>query len=192
MIMQATIDREEFESLALPLMRPLYGQAYHLTKNAADAEDLVQETYVRGLQRFEQFRRGTNLKAWLSRMLFNLYISDYRKRKRRGGEGSIEGLEQLVGEEEATIAPEYVADTDSRELALDDRFLENIEPGLKSGLIELDPRFRDVLMMNTVGGLSYKEIAAKLKLPIGTVMSRLHRAKTFIKGFMPEAEALAA
>jgi RNA polymerase sigma-70 factor (ECF subfamily) len=173
--------KDQFEQQALPFMQELFGQAYHLTRNRADAEDLVQETYIRGLRKFAQFEQGTNLKAWMSRILFNQFINDYRRGKRRVNEVYVEGVEQMVGEEDPVVEAYELATMDAGELAKDSSFLESLDEELKYGLDEMDGRYRDVLLLNTVGNLSYKDIARKLKLPIGTVMSRLHRAKTFLR-----------
>lgn len=172
--------KDQFEQQALPFMQELFGQAYHLTRNRADAEDLVQETYIRGLRKFAQFEQGTNLKAWLSRILFNQFINDYRRSKRRVNEVYVEGAEQMIGEDAVVEAYEF-ATMEPREIAQDSSFLESLDEELKDGLQELDGRYRDVLLLNTVGDMSYRDIAKKLKLPIGTVMSRLHRAKTFLR-----------
>jgi RNA polymerase sigma-70 factor (ECF subfamily) len=173
--------RQQFEEQALPLMQELYGQAYHLTRNRADAEDLVQETYIRGLRKFAQFEQGTNLKAWLSRILFNQFINDYRRSKRRVNEVHVEGADQMIGEESPVMEAYEFSHMEAAEIAQDQTFLESLDEELKGGLEEMDGRYRDVLLLNTVGNLSYRDIADKLKLPIGTVMSRLHRAKTFLR-----------
>lgn len=178
---ETTTLRQQFETQALPLMQELFGQAYHLTRNRADAEDLVQETYIRGLRKFAQYEQGTNLKAWLSRILFNQFINDYRRSKRRVNEVHVEGAEQMIGEESPVVEAYEFSNMEASEIAGDQTFLESLDEDLKGGLEEMDGRYRDVLLLNTVGDLSYRDIAAKLKLPIGTVMSRLHRAKTFLR-----------
>lgn len=178
---ETTTLREQFEQQALPLMQELFGQAYHLTRNRADAEDLVQETYIRGLRKFAQFEQGTNLKAWLSRILFNQFINDYRRSKRRVAEVYVEGVEQMIGQEDPVVEAYELSTMNATEIAKDQSFLESLDEELKGGLEEMDGRYRDVLLLNTVGNLSYRDIAKKLKLPIGTVMSRLHRAKTFLR-----------
>ncbi len=173
--------RQRFEAEALPLMQELYAQAYHLTHNRADAEDLVQETFIRGLKKFGQFEEGTNLKAWLSRILFNQFINEYRRKKRRIQPVHVEGVENLAEADDAPLSDERLATMDAGSIAKDEQFLESLDQDLKGGLQEMDQRYRDVLLLNTVGDLSYRDIAQKLKLPIGTVMSRLHRAKAFLR-----------
>lgn len=173
--------RTRFEEEALPLMQDLYAQAYHLTRNRADAEDLVQETYIRGMRKFKQFTPGTNLKAWMGRILFNQFINDYRRKKRRIKSVFVEGVENMAGVDENVEINDDLAQLSPRELAGNEMFLQNLDEDLKQGLIELDERYRDVLLLNTIGELSYRDIAEKLKLPIGTVMSRLHRAKAALR-----------
>jgi RNA polymerase sigma-70 factor, ECF subfamily len=173
--------RERFEDEALPLMQDLFAQAYHLTRNRADAEDLVQETYIRGMRKFRQFQPGTNLKAWLGRILFNQFINDYRRKKRRIKSVFVEGVENMAGVEQNMEINDDLAHMDPAELVHDEMFLQNLDADLKEGIVELDKRYRDVLLLNTVGELSYRDIATKLKLPIGTVMSRLHRAKAALR-----------
>lgn len=173
--------QERFELEALPLMQDMFAQAYHLTKNRADAEDLVQETYIRSFRKFGQFKEGTNLKAWMGRILFNQFINNYRKKKRRIKSVYVEGVENMAGvEDQPEIEEEHVFMA-PKALAKNEEFLNTLDDDLKAGLEELDERYRDVLLMNTVGELSYREIAKKQKLPIGTVMSRLHRAKAFLR-----------
>ncbi|MBX3460121.1 MAG: sigma-70 family RNA polymerase sigma factor [Planctomycetes bacterium] len=173
--------RQRFEAEALPLMQEMFAQAYHLTRNAADAEDLVQETYIRGMRKFAQFEQGTNLKAWLGRILFNQFINEYRRKKRRIKSVFVEGVENMAEVEDTPEQDDRLPAMQPSAMADDERFLENLDQDLKAGLQEMDARYRDVLLLNTVGELSYKDIASKLKLPIGTVMSRLHRAKAFLR-----------
>ena len=173
--------RKRFEDEALPLMQDMFAQAYHLTRNRADAEDLVQEAYIRGMRKFRQFTPGTNLKAWLGRILFNQFINDYRRKKRRIKSVYVEGVENMAGVEENMEIKDELAHMKPGEMLDDDMFLQNLDADLKEGLVELDKRYRDVLLLNTVGELSYREIAEKQKLPIGTVMSRLHRAKAALR-----------
>lgn len=173
--------QQRFEEEALPLMQDMFVQAYHLTKNRADAEDLVQEAYIRSFRKFQQFTPGTNLKAWMGRILFNQFINNYRKKKRRIKSVFVEGVENMAGVEDQPENDEAYVFMDPKELARDGDFLNTLDDDLKDGLSELDERYRDVLLLNTVGELSYREIARKQKLPIGTVMSRLHRAKAFLR-----------
>ena len=173
--------KKRFEEDALPLMQDMFAQAYHLTRNRADAEDLVQEAYIRGMRKFRQFTPGTNLKAWLGRILFNQFINDYRRQKRRIKSVFVDGVENMAGVDENVEIKDDLAHMSPKDMIDDDMFLQNLSSDLKDGLIDLDARYRDVLLLNTVGELSYREIAEKQKLPIGTVMSRLHRAKAALR-----------
>jgi RNA polymerase sigma-70 factor (ECF subfamily) len=172
---------ERFEQEALPLMQDMFAQAYHLTRNRADAEDLVQETFIRGMRKFNQFQPGTNLKAWLGRILFNQFINEYRRKKRRIKSVYVEGVENMAEVSYIPGKEDKFAEMAPADLAKDDHFMQHLDQDLKEGLQDLDSRYRDVLLLNTVGELSYRDIAGKLRLPIGTVMSRLHRAKAFLR-----------
>jgi len=173
--------KQRFEAEAIPLMQDMYAQAFHLTRNRADAEDLVQETFIRGLRKFEQFEQGTNLKAWLGRILFNQFINEYRRKNRRIKSVFVEGVENLAQAAPQNGEYDDLAVMAPAEMARDEGFLQNLDQDLKAGLDDLDSRYRDVLLLNTVGELSYRDIASRLRLPIGTVMSRLHRAKAFLR-----------
>jgi RNA polymerase sigma-70 factor (ECF subfamily) len=181
-------DRIAFEQAALPLMEYLYFKALKLTKNQNDAEDLVQDTYTLGLRKFHMYTPDTNLKAWLSRLQFNLYISQYRRKRNRPDGASIAGMEEIArdrdhvehGEELMAMRPEAVVESDY--------FSENVPAEIRDGLREMDSRYRDVLLMNVVGEKSYKDIAESLKVPVGTVMSRLSRAKAFLRQYFADVE----
>ena len=159
-----------FEADALPLLPGLYSAAYRLTRNSADAEDLVQETFLRAYRGFHQFEEGTNLKAWLYRILMNTFINEYRRRQRQP---------QTVSEDEipdwylyskmAETGVEPSAETSVIE-ALPD---EEVQEALSS----LPDQFRMAVLLADVEGFSYKEIAEIMGVPIGTVMSRLHRGR---------------
>lgn len=167
-------DPATFAELALPHMASLYNAALRMTRNPADAEDLVQETYLRAFRGFGGFEEGTNIKAWLYRILTNTYINSYRARKRRPDESSdiddVEALylyRRLGGLEGATAGR-------SAEEEVLDRFTE---AEVKEALESLPEQFRIVVLLADVEGFSYKEIAEILGIPIGTVMSRLHRGR---------------
>ena len=161
---------ERFEREALPLMRDLFAAALRLTRNRADAEDLLQETYLRAFRGFGGFRPGTNLKAWLYRILTNTYINSYRKRQREPQVVPDDSLEEwylydrLAREGAGASAEAEVLD------ALPD---EEVQAALES----LPEQFRMAVLLADVEGFSYKEIADILSVPIGTVMSRLHRGR---------------
>jgi len=158
-------------------MGPLYVAALRLTRNPADAEDLVQETFLRAFRGFEGFEAGTNLKAWLYRILTNTFINQYRAKKRRPEETDVEDVEDLYlyrrlgGLEAAAVGR-------SAEDELMDFFTEAEVARAVDGLPEA---FRLAVLLADVEEFSYKEIAEILDIPIGTVMSRLHRGRKLLQ-----------
>ncbi len=176
-------ERADFERAALPLMNYLFSKACRLTGNQNDAEDLVQDTYALGLRKWKLYQPETNLKAWLTRLQFNLYISQYRRRKKRPDGASIAGMEEIVRDRPHYDTRPDLLDLHPTEMLDDTSFLETLPAELRAGLGEMDERYRDVLLMNVVGEKSYKDIAASLAVPVGTVMSRLSRAKSFLRGY---------
>ncbi len=175
---------ETFTRDALPLHDVLYRQALHLVRHAANAEDLVQETYLHAFNKFHTYQPGTNLKAWMARILFNQFVNQYRRSRKEGPSVDLSSVEPFLGEDVA--APSDAETETPAELMHDERFLESLEGPVRRELEELDERFRDVLLLNTVGGESYATIAQKLDVPIGTVMSRLHRAKATMRDKLAE------
>ena len=166
-------DQETFADQAMPLMDSLYSAALRMTRNPADAEDLVQETYLKAYRGFGGFEQGTNLKAWLYRILTNTYINTYRAKKRRPDETDLEEVEDLylyrrLGGLEAATAGRSAEDE------LMDWFTD---AEVKDAIEGLPENFRLAVLLADVEGFSYKEIAEILDVPIGTVMSRLHRGR---------------
>lgn len=166
-------DQANFERDALQYNRQLYSAAMRMTRNPADAEDLVQETYLKAYRAYHTFTEGTNLKAWLYRILTNTYINKYRKDSRRPNEVDLGTVEDLylyrrIGSEESAEASRTT----------EDRVLDGlVESDIKEAVEELPETFRLPVLLADLEGFSYKEIAEILDIPIGTVMSRLHRGR---------------
>ncbi|WP_445440020.1 sigma-70 family RNA polymerase sigma factor [Corynebacterium argentoratense] len=160
-----------FEQQALPLLDQLYGGALRLTRNPADAEDLVQETYIKAFQAFDSFTQGTNLKAWMYRIMTNLYITNYRKAQRRPTQTS---AEEITDYQLLSSASHESQGLESAEVeALKKLPTSEISEALNA----LSEDYRMVVYYADVEGLAYKEIAEIMGVPLGTVMSRLHRGR---------------
>jgi RNA polymerase sigma-70 factor, ECF subfamily len=166
-------DQATFADQAMEHMGGLYTAALRMTRNPSDAEDLVQETYLKAYRGFGGFQEGTNLKAWLYRILTNTFINSYRSKKRRPEETELEDLEnlylyrRLAGAEGASAGR-----------SAEDEVLDHItEAEVKEAIEALPEQFRMAVLLGDVEGFSYKEIAEILDIPIGTVMSRLHRGR---------------
>lgn len=176
----ADAKRDLFEQQALPLIDQLYGVAMRMTRNPADAQDLVQETYAKAFQAFDSFTQGTNLKAWMYRILTNTYINTYRKKQRTKGTESIDALEEWqIGAAESTTA----TTARSAEIEALDRMPDS---QVKQALQDLPEDFRLAVLLADVEGFSYQEIADIMKTPIGTVMSRLHRGRKLLRKALAE------
>jgi RNA polymerase sigma-70 factor, ECF subfamily len=161
---------QRFERDALPLLNEMYAAALRLTRNPADAEDVLQETYLRAYRGFGTFQEGTNLRAWLYRILTNAFINTYRKRQREP---------QTVSDDEV---PEWYLyeklGGEGAEASAEAEVLESLpDEDVQDALAALPEQFRLAVLLADVEGFSYKEIAEILDVPIGTVMSRLHRGR---------------
>jgi RNA polymerase sigma-70 factor (ECF subfamily) len=152
---------ERFEAEVLPHLRSLFGTAYRMTGNAHDAEDLVQETFLRAHRAFDKFEPGSNARAWLHTILVRVRTDLYRRSKRRP-----ETVE-LVGDGPGVAAPQDA--------------LASGREDLERALLSLPEVFRDAVVLRDVQELSYAEIAAALGVPIGTVMSRIHRGRALLR-----------
>jgi len=167
--------RDLFEEQALPFIDQLYAAAMRMTRNPSDAQDLVQETFVKAFAAFKQFEQGTNLKAWLYRILTNTFINTYRKKQREPYQGTIDDLEdwQLGGAESTTAMSSRSAEAEAIDHLPDS--------AVKDALQTIPEDFRLAVYFADVEGFSYQEIAEIMKTPIGTVMSRLHRGRRLLR-----------
>ena len=173
-------EQHHFAEKATPYMDQLYSHALRLTKNPADAEDLVQETYLKGYKAFNSFKDGTNLRAWLFRILTNSFINDYRKKQRSFDEQEVEDIEAL----NTLSSADYSSNTHLGISAEDALFERLTDDEIQTAIDSLPETYKDVVLLADVQGFSYKEIADILDVPDGTVMSRLHRARAKLKDLL--------
>jgi RNA polymerase sigma-70 factor (ECF subfamily) len=175
LVLESATDRNDrFERDALVFMDQLYAAALRYTKNPEDARDLVQDTYLKAFNSFHQFEEGTNLRAWLYRVLTTTFINTYRKDQRRPQLAS--------GELEDWQLAEAQSHTSDLGKSAEVEALENLpDSDIKSALQEIPEEFRIAVYLADVEGFSYKEIADIVEVPAGTVMSRLHRGRKLLR-----------
>ena len=171
---------QRFEEAALPFLDQLYGAALRMTRNPADAEDLVQETYLKAFAAYDSFTEGTNLRAWLYRILTNTFITGYRKRQRQPWLSSADDLSdsQLHDAEAHTSTGLRSAEAEALERLVDADVVD--------AMAALPDDFRMAVYLADVEGFSYKEIAEIMDCPVGTVMSRLHRGRRLLRGLLAD------
>ncbi|MGB3561784.1 MAG: sigma-70 family RNA polymerase sigma factor [Thermoanaerobaculia bacterium] len=170
----------DFEAAAMPFVDALYNTAYRMTRNAEDAEDLVQETYFKAYRYYDKFQEGTNLKAWLFKILKNTFINNYRKKQQAPPQSDFAEIEDAF---ESQLSEEVTRQMKSPE----DEVLEDVlDEDVQRALDILPPDYRMAVILADLEGFSYKEIAEILELPVGTVMSRLYRGRKLMETAMLE------
>jgi len=165
--------REDFTNDAMQYAPQLFATALRMTRNKADAEDLVQETFLKGWRAFDSYQQGTNLRAWLFRIMTNTFINKYNSQQRRPQETELDEVEELF-----LFRRMGAFDQSKMSQSAEDQMLELFtDDEVKNAIEELPETFRIPVLLSDVEGFSYKEIAEMLEVPIGTVMSRLHRGR---------------
>jgi RNA polymerase sigma-70 factor (ECF subfamily) len=168
----------DFQAAAMPFVDSLYNTAYRMARNSEDAEDLVQETYLKAYKYYDKFQEGTNFKAWLFKILKNTFINSYRRRQQIPPESDFAEIEEsfeILLSDEAT----------GRGRSPEEEFLANIlDENIQAAMESLSDDFRMVVMLSDLEGFSYKEIADILEVPVGTVMSRLYRGRRLLESAM--------
>ena len=174
--------QEAFTADAMQYAPQLFSTALRMTRNRSDAEDLVQETYIKGWRSFHTFQEGTNLRAWLFRIMTNTYINKYNALKRKGTEVELDDIEEL-------FLYKRLGSIDQSQLSssAEDQMLDLFtDDEVKNALESLPEDFRIPVLLSDVDGFSYKEISEMLEVPMGTVMSRLHRGRKAMQKMLYE------
>ena len=165
----------DFEAAAMPYLDPLYSAAYRMARNAQDAEDLVQETYLKAYKYYDKFEEGTNLKAWLFKILKNTFINSYRKKQQAPPKADFADIEESF---ESIVRDDSGQQAKTPEEELLDKVLDE---DVQHAIEELPHDYRMVVLLADLEGFSYKEIADILEIPVGTVMSRLYRGRRLLE-----------
>jgi RNA polymerase sigma-70 factor (ECF subfamily) len=174
--------REDFTNDAMQYAPQLFATALRMTRNRSDAEDLVQETFLKGWRAFDSYQQGTNLRAWLFRIMTNTFINKYNSQQRRPQETELDEVEELF-----LFRRMGAFDQSKMSQSAEDQMLELFTDDEVKNAIELLPEtFRIPVLLSDVEGFSYKEIAEMLEVPIGTVMSRLHRGRKAMQKMLYE------
>src|SRR3990172_55589 len=167
---------ESFEKLSLQYMDMLYSTALKMTRNIEEAEDLVQDTYLRAYRFFDKFEQGTNFKAWIFRILTNTFINNYRKKARTPRPVELDKVSFFLEDED-----EPFQEPEGLNAYEEEAYGELFDDEINHALDRLSAEFRQIIILSDVEGLSYKEIAEKADIPIGTVMSRLFRGRRMLQ-----------
>jgi RNA polymerase sigma-70 factor (ECF subfamily) len=170
--------KNSFEDIAFEHMDSLYSTALRLTRNTEEAEDLVQDTYLRAFRFFEKFEEGTNFKAWIFKILMNTFINKYRKKLKTPQHVDLEKVDYgLKSEQKSDLKDEWSGYDE-------EKYKELFDDDIRGALTQLSEEFRIVILLADVEDFSYKEIAQMIDRPIGTVMSRLFRGRRILQNIL--------
>lgn len=172
----------DFEAVAMPFVDALYNTAYRMTRNSEDAEDLVQETYLKAYRYYDKFEEGTNFKAWLFKIMKNTFINNYRRKQNIPPQADFADIEESFESIVSQDAPSQNQTKSPEEELLEDVLDEDVQRALD----ELPEDYRMVVLLADLEDFSYKEIAEILEVPVGTVMSRLYRGRRRLEKAMLE------